>query len=70
VKIYVGFFLARQGLLIKKSAGFALILLVDLIHGNFLIGSKIHLHLLFFERRITQTLLTSGIFLGRHDFRI
>ena len=41
---------------------FALISLVDLIHGNFLIGSKIHLHLPVFERRMKQTSLTSAIF--------
>ena len=40
---------------------FALILLVDLIHGNFLIGPKICLHLLVFERHITLTSLTSAI---------
>ena len=41
----------------------ALILLVDLTHGNFLIGPKICLHLLVFERHITLTSLTSAIFL-------
>jgi len=62
------FFRTGEGLLIKKVRekffhSFALILLVDLIHGNFLIGPKICLHLLVFERHITLTSLTSAIFL-------
>ena len=52
------FFPDRGGFTHKESYGydperflhsFALILLVDLIHGNFLIGPKICLHLLVFQ---------------------
>ena len=71
------FFLYRTGFTHKESYGYgpekcafcgerfphsiALILLVDLIHGNFLIGPKIYLHLLVFKRHITLTSLTSAI---------
>ena len=73
----LNFFLHRGGFTHKESYGYdpekcafccerfsrsiALILLVYLTYGNFLIGSKIHLHLLIFERQIKQTSLTSAI---------